>query len=70
MKRFNSIFFGGIGWNLLWSFGASKKLHELGFRNHINKVGAISAGCMSALAFLDAADYEIGIVQSESIYFL
>ncbi len=68
MKRFDSIFFGGTGWNLLWSFGVSKKLHELGFKNYVNKVGAISAGCMSALAFLDAADYEIGIVQSEQLH--
>jgi hypothetical protein len=67
MKIFNSIFFGGTGWNLLWSFGASKKLHELGFKTHVKKVGSISAGCMSALAFLDAASYEIGIVQCEQL---
>lgn len=68
MERFDSMFFGGTGWNLLWSFGVSKKLYEVGFRTHIKKVGSISAGCMSALAFLDAANYEIGIVQSEQLY--
>ena len=66
--NFNSIFFGGTGWNLLWSFGAAKKLYELGFRNHIRRVGCISAGCMSALAFLDAASFDIGIVQSEQLH--
>lgn len=68
MEKFDSIFFGGTGFNLLWSFGVSKKLYELNFRNNIQKVGSISAGCMSALAFLDAADYEIGIVQSEQLH--
>jgi hypothetical protein len=68
VNRFDSIFFGGTGFNLLWSFGASKKLYELNFRNNIQKVGSISAGCMSALAFLDAANYEIGIVQSEQLH--
>jgi hypothetical protein len=67
MDRFDSLFFGGTGFNLLWSFGVSKKLYELNFRKNITKVGSISAGCMSALAFLDAANYEIGIVQCEQL---
>ena len=67
MKKFDSIFFGGTGWNLPWSFGVAKKLEELGFKNHIKKVGSLSGGCFPALAFLGAADYEIGVVQCDQL---
>ena len=67
MNKFDSIFFGGTGWNLPWSFGVAKKLEELGFRNNIKRVGSLSGGCFPALAFLGAADYEIGIVQCEQL---
>ena len=68
MDKFDSIFFGGTGWNLLWSFGASKKLHELGFNKKIKRVGGLSCGALSALAFIDSASYEVGIVQSEQLF--
>jgi hypothetical protein len=67
MNRFDSIFFGGTGWNLPWSFGVAKKLEELGFKNSIKRVGSLSGGCFAALAFLGAADYEIGVIQCEQL---
>ena len=71
---FDSIFFGGTGWNLAWQIGATKKLMELGFDKKIKKIGTLSGGIISGLIFCRAANYNRGLVQAEQLmtngYFL
>lgn len=65
--NFDSIFFGGTGWNLAWQFGVTKKLIQLGFNKKIKKVGSMSGGAFSGLVFCNAANYNRGVVQVEQL---
>lgn len=64
---FDAIMWGGTGWNMIWSFGVSQFFMDTGLKSPI-KVGAVSGGCMPALAYIGAANQQLGIVQSEQIY--
>ena len=64
---YDAIMWGGTGWNMIWSFGVSQFFMDTGLKSPI-KVGVVSGGCMSGLAFCGAANQQIGIVECEQLY--
>ena len=64
---YDAIMWGGTGWNMLWSFGVSQFFIDTGFKSP-SKIGVVSGGCMPALAYIGAADQQIGIVQCEQLF--
>lgn len=64
---FDSIVWGGTGWNMIWSFGVCQYLLDIGC-SPPKDIGVVSGGCMPALAFCGAADINLGMVQTEELY--
>lgn len=64
---FDSVVWGGTGWNMIWSFGVLQFFIDAGLKSP-QKIGVVSGGCMPALAWIGAADHQIGIVQTEHLY--